>query len=201
MPKSCLRNPGRQIAGVLTILVLASFAAVPSKAQSANANVFRDNPAWTLADGVLTANEPSTIETALMTRGPSRDSVGSLEFKAPKGARGELFTMGRYAIALEGTGDWVPVSWRFRAPRFDEGFNKKENALLLEAHVGTQTVRNRLYPSFSPGARWESEDFSGPTVIFVRQGPFSIRNVRHDAADFAQVKLPAASGGETNEKD
>src|SRR3982751_3047777 len=129
----------RQIAGVLTVVALASFAVTPCRAQSANTNVFRDNPAWTQADGVLTATEPSTVETSLMSRGALQDSVGSLEFKAPKGARGELFTQGRYAIALDGTGDWVPVYWRFRAPRFDEGFNKKDNALLLEAHIGGQT--------------------------------------------------------------
>jgi len=190
----------RQIAGVLTALALASFAVSPSVAQSDNGTVFRDNPAWTRADGVLTATEPSTVETSLMSRGALQDSAGSLEYKAPKGARGEIFTMGRYAIALEGTGDWVPVSWRFRAPRFDEGYNKKENAVLLEAHVGAQTLRNVVYPSFSSGARWESEDFRGPTVIFVRQGPLSIRNVRNEAADFAQVKVPATSGGDTNEK-
>jgi mono/diheme cytochrome c family protein len=191
----------RRLAGVLTVLALASFVGTTSRAQSANTTAFRDNPAWTQADGALTATEPSTVETALMSRGALQDSTGSLEFKAPKGARGELFTMGRYAIALEGTGDWVPVSWRFRAPRFDEGYNKKDNALLLEAHVGAQTLRNVVFTTFSPGARWESEDFRGPTVIFVRQGPLSIRNVRNEAADFAQVKVPAASGGDTNEKD
>lgn len=187
----------RQAAGVLTVLALASFAAL---AQTAPNSPFRENAAWKEAGGVLTATEPSTVETSLMTRGALQDSAGSLEFKAPKGAKGELFTMGRYAIALEGTGDWVPVSWRFRAPRFDEGYNKKDNALLLEAHVGAKTLRNVLYPTFSPGARWESEDFRGPTVIFVREGPLSIRNARSEAADFAQVTLPVASGGDTNEK-
>jgi mono/diheme cytochrome c family protein len=200
MPKSRFRYRG-QLAGLLTILALASFVASDAAAQSAKTNIFRDSPSWTEADGVLTATEPSTVETALMSRGALQDSAGSLEYKAPKGARGEIFTMGRYAIALEGTGDWVPVSWRFRAPRFDEGYNKKDNALLLEAHVGAQTLRNVVYPTFSPGARWESEDFRGPTVIFVRQGPLSIRNVRNEAADFAQVTVPAATGGETNEKD
>ncbi|HTU66508.1 MAG TPA: c-type cytochrome [Steroidobacteraceae bacterium] len=188
----------RQFAGVLTALALASFTVLAQT--SSTTTIFRENKAWTQSDGALTATQPSTIETALMTRGASQDSTGSLEFKAPKGARGELFTMGRYAIALEGTGDWTPVSWRFRAPRFDEGYNKKDNALLLEAHVGAQTLRNVVYPTVSPGARWESEDFRGPTVIFVRQGPLSIRNVRHEAADYAQVTVPAATGGETNEK-
>src|SRR5262245_30063272 len=104
--------------GVLTILALASFAVL---AQEALRSPFRDSAAWTAADGVLTATEPSTVETGLMTRGATQDSVLSLEFKAPKGARAEIYAMGRYALTLEGTGDWVPVSWRFRAPRFDEG--------------------------------------------------------------------------------
>jgi mono/diheme cytochrome c family protein/glucose/arabinose dehydrogenase len=184
-------------AGVLTILALSSFMA---SAQDAPRSPFRDNAAWTAADGVLTATEPSTVETGLMTRGAQLDSVLTLEFKAPKGARAEVYGMGRYAVALDGTGDWVPVTIRFRGPRFDEGFTKKDNALLLEARVGAQVQRNVIYPTFSPGARWESEDFRGPAVIFVRTGPVSIRNARAEAADFEQVTVPKTSGGDTNEK-
>lgn len=184
-------------AGVLTVLALTSFVA---SAQDAPRSPFRDNAAWTAADGVLTATDPSTVENGLMTRGAQLDSVLSLEFKAPKGARAEVYAMGRYAIALDGTGDWVPVTVRFRGPRFDEGFTKKDNALLLEARVGAQVQRNVIYPTFSPGARWESEDFRGPDVIFVRTGPVSIRNARAEAADFEQVSVPKASGGKTNEK-
>lgn len=188
-------------AGVLTVLALTSFVASAQSEQGlAPRSPFRDNAAWTAADGVLTATDPSTVENGLMTRGAQLDSVLSLEFKAPKGARAEVYAMGRYAIALDGTGDWVPVTVRFRGPRFDEGFTKKDNALLLEARVGAQVQRNVIYPTFSPGARWESEDFRGPDVIFVRTGPVSIRNARAEAADFEQVSVPKASGGETNEK-
>ena len=31
-------------------------------------------------------------------------------------------------------------------------------------------------------------------------GPFALRNARHEAADFEQLTLPQASGGDTNEK-
>lgn len=184
-------------AGVLTVLALTSFIA---QAQEAPRSPFRDNAAWTAADGVLTTTEPSTIENGLMTRGAQQDSTLSLEFKAPKGARAEIYAMGRYALALEGTGDWVPVTWRFRAPRFDEGYNKKDNALLMESNVGGQVQRNVLFTAPSPGARWEAEDFRGPAVLFVRSGPFSVRNAKAEAADFSAVTLPAKSGGENNEK-
>ena len=197
MSKSCLHSAGRA-AGVLTVLALASFAVL---AQTATNSSFRASPAWADADGVLTANAPSGPEDGLRTNAAYQDSVASFEFKAPPGAKAEIYALGRYGVALEGNGEWQSFSWRFRAPRFDEGFNKKDIALLLEAHVGAKVLRNVLYPGASPGAHWENEDFRGPTFILVRQGPFSVRNLRSEAADFAQVRLPAASGGDTNEKD
>ena len=198
MPKVDRLHAGR-VAGFLTILALASFAA---EAQTANNySPFRGSPGWTESNGVFTATEPSTIETGLRTNAASQDSVTAFEFKGPPGSKAEVYALGRYAVALEGNGDWQSFSWRFRAPRFDEGFNKKDNALLLEAHVGGKVLRNVIYPGASAGARWDAEDFRGPTVLFLRQGPFSVRNATHEAADFSQVKLPAASGGATNEKD
>src|SRR5437868_1355556 len=190
-----------QFAGVLTIIALASFAASQAKAQSANASAFRDNPAWTAENGVLTTLQASGEETGLRTGIAYQDSVASFDFKAPPGAKADIYALGRYGVTLEGNGEWQTFSWRFRAPRFDEGYNKKENALLLEAHVGPKVLRNVIYPGASPGAHWGNEDFRGPTFIQVRQGPFSVRNLRNDSADFSQVNLPPASGGHTNEKD
>ena len=102
---------------------------------------------------------------------------------------------------LAGNGDWQTFSLRFRAPRFDEGFNKIENAFGIEARTGTDVRRNVIIEKPSPGARWDGEDCRGPAFMVVAQGPFRVRNSRHDAADFAQLTLPKASGGDTNEKD
>ncbi|HEY5810120.1 MAG TPA: hypothetical protein VIT67_19260 [Povalibacter sp.] len=141
------------------------------------------------------------MDSALMSRAGLADSVTAFEFRAPRGARATAFIAGRYAFELEGTGDWQNFSVKFRAPRFDEGYNKLENAFALEARIGTAVRRNVVFEKASPDARWDAEDLRGPLFIVVAQAPFSIRNAQHDAAEFAQLKVPRASGENTNEKE
>jgi hypothetical protein len=131
--------------------------------------------------------------------------VTSLEYRAPAGSSAKFYLMGRYAVELPGVGtgegEWTPVFIRFRAPRFDAGFTKKDNALVIEARVGKDTKRNVVHASWDPGARWESEDFRGPGVIAVVKPPFALRNVSHGAGDFEPLTVPTANGGATNESD
>ena len=127
--------------------------------------------------------------------------MASLEFRAPKGAQANLYVQGRYGVELNGTGDWQGVALRFRAPRFDSGFSKLAPALMLEARVGADVRRNVVYEKPSEGARWDAEDFRGPIVIYVREGPFELRNLSYQPADFSSLTVPAASGGATNEKE
>src|SRR5687768_14535831 len=90
-----------QILGVLTTLVVASF--VTSHAQNARLSApFRDNAAWTVADGVWsTTLTPASPEEYLMTRGGAlADSVTSFEYRAPAGSSAKLYLMGRYAVEL-----------------------------------------------------------------------------------------------------
>lgn len=190
----------RHALAFLTAVALTGFTSAHAQTTNGGPAPFRENPAWTLSDGVLTTSATG-MPSALVTRGGLADSVTSLEFRAPAGAKATAFLEGRYAIDLEGNGDWQKVAVKFRAPRFDEGYNKVENAFVLEAQVGSEVLRNVVFEKQSPSARWEGEDARGPLLIVVTQGPFSIRNARHDAADFAQLKVPQASGGATNEKD
>jgi hypothetical protein len=194
MPSFVLRHA----LAVLTIVALTSFR--PAEAQSPPANAFRDHPAWTLVDGVLTT-QSATEKFPLATKATLVDSVTSFEYKAPEGSVGRLFVQGRYGFELKGNGQWQLFTLRFRAPRFDAGFSKVEKAFILEAHNGAEVQRNVLLDGASPGAVWENEDRAGPAFVFVQKGPFSIRNSRHEAANFDQLKLPAQSGGDTNEKD
>jgi len=175
----------RHALAFLTTVALTSFTSVHAQSSSAAASSpFRESPAWTASDGVLTTNATG-MESALVTRAGLADSVTSFEFRAPKGAKATVFTEGRYAFELEGNGEWQSFSVTFRGPRFDEGYNKIENAFALEQRVGTEVRRNIVFEKQSPNARWEAEDSRGPTFVVVTQGPFSIRNARHDAADFA----------------
>jgi mono/diheme cytochrome c family protein len=191
----------RHALAFLATVTLTSFTSVYAQSPVTPASAaFRESPAWTSSDGVLTTNA-SGIESALVSRSGLADSLTSFEFRAPKGARATVFMAGRYAFELEGNGDWQSFSAKFRSPRFDEGYNKIENAFALEARIGTEVRRNIVFEKASPNARWDAEDSRGPMFIVVAQGPFSIRNARHDAADFAQLKVPKASGGDTNEKE
>jgi mono/diheme cytochrome c family protein len=188
----------RHALAVVTIVALASF---PAAAQEAAPNAaFRDNSAWTVSDGALTISN-ATEGRGLVTRATLADSVTSFEYRAPVGASASLFVMGRYQFELKGNGNWQPFFLRFRAPRFDEGYNKLQVGLVLEVRNGAETRRNVLVEGPSPGAIWQGEDKRGPAFIVVTQGPFAVRKASHEPADFEQVTLPAASGGETNEKE
>ena len=83
--------------------------------------------------------------------------------------------------------------------RFDEGFSKQQSALGLEVQSGLATQRNVILDKPSPGARWDGEDMRGPAILVVTDGPFSVRDLHQDNADFSQIIPPKTSGGETNE--
>jgi mono/diheme cytochrome c family protein len=187
----------RRTWAVLTVLALTSFAA---HAASDPFGPLTPNSEWIAADNVLT-HGPGASTEALETRAHLGDTVMSFDYRAETGASATMYIMGRYRIDLPGNGNWTPVFIRFRAPRFDAGYSKSENALALDLRIGSDARRNVVFPKSSPGARWDAEDRGGPNILSVVSGPFSLRNVRYDAADYAQIKPPAASGGETNEKD
>ena len=189
----------RRALAVLTVAVVASFTVVRSAESTGGFGAFRDNPAWTAADGAVSSSA-TTIDKALVSRATLADSVTSFEYRAAKDAHATLYLMGRYAIELPGSGDWQSVLVRLRAPRFDAGYNKKDNALVLESRVGADVRKNVIYTGASDGARWPAEDMRGPSFFVIDEGTFAVRNSRHDPADFTEVTLPAASGGETNEK-
>ena len=195
MSKFC----GRALA-VLTIAVLASFTGDLQAAEGPGVE-FRDTNTWNVADGVITLTGAPSRDNPLYTRQALADSVSSLEYRAPKGGRADLYVQGRYGVELDGTGDWQPVAIRFRAPRMDAGFNKIAPALMLEVRVGNDVRRNVVFEKPSEGARWDAEDFRGPIVIYVSEGAFALRNLRHEPADFSPLTVPAASGGASNEKD
>ena len=191
----------RHVLAVLTMTALTSFLAAQAQTPPASGSAFRDNPAWTLADGALTT-QAEAGKTPLVSRATLADSVTAFDYRAPAGASASLYVQGRYAFQLVGNGDWKHFELRFRAPRFDAGFNKVGNAFILDVRNGADFRRSVILEGSSEGAYWQGEDRRGPSFIFVKQaGPFAIRNARHDAADFEQVKLPAATGGDTNEKD
>ncbi len=188
-------------AAVLTLIALASFSAAQSPSNAPPGfGPFKPNSEWTAADGVLTHGADPATE-ALETRLHLGDTITTFEFRAPSGAQAVVHIQGRYAVELAGNGEWQPVFLSFRAPRFDAGYTKIQNAYAPEVRVGVNTRRNVLFTGASPGARWNSEDRGGPTFITVQSGPFALRKVRYEVADFDSLVPPASSGGVTNEKE
>ncbi|MEO8017123.1 MAG: c-type cytochrome [Pseudomonadota bacterium] len=196
MPRFLLRH----VLAVLTIIVFTSFTAAEAQTAAAPGAAFRDNPAWTVADGALTTQSASD-KSPLVSKATLSDSVTAFEYRAPAGASATLYVQGRYGFPLVGNGQWQAFTLRLRGPRFDAGFSKVEKAFIVDVRNGSDFRRNVLLDGSSPGSIWESEDRAGPAFIVVKQGPFSVRNTRHEPANFDQIKLPQASGGETNEKD
>jgi mono/diheme cytochrome c family protein len=188
----------RHTLAVVTIIALTSFHAQAQEV--APAGTFRDNPAWTLSEGALTTAGP-TEGRGLASRATTADSVTAFEFKSPPGAVANLYLMGRYGFELKGNGGWQSFSVKYRAPRFDEGFNKTSPGLVLEVRNGAEVKKNLIIERPSEGSIWDNEDKRGPAFIVVRSGPFAVRNASHDPADFEEITLPKVSGGETNEKD
>jgi hypothetical protein len=95
----------RHLLACLTTVALVSFTSAAHSQNSAAAapTPFRENPAWTLSDGVLTSNA-SGMESALVSRAGLADSMASFEFRASKGAKATVFVGGRYGFDLEGNG-------------------------------------------------------------------------------------------------
>jgi len=189
-------------AGVLTVAALTSFLIARAETPPVNpapGAAFRDNAQWTAADGALTTQIVSD-KAPLISRATLADSVTAFEYRAPVGSKATVYVQGRYIFELVGNGQWQPFNLRFRAPRFDAGYNKLENAFILDVKNGSDFRRSVILPGPNEGAIWGGEDRSGPMFIIVRQAPFSVRNASHRPADFAQVTLPKESGGDTNEK-
>jgi mono/diheme cytochrome c family protein len=189
----------RHSLAVLTIAALTSFHIARAQNAMPPEGAFRDNPAWTMEDGDLTT-KVAAQDRGLATRATLADSVTSFEYRAPVGGHANLVLMGRYAFELVGDGTWRPFTVRFRAPRFDAGFTKLDNAFVLDVTDGANTRKSVFFEGPSAAAIWHAEDKRGPTFIVVTQGPFSVRNARHEPADFTQLTLPKAEGGDTNEK-
>src|SRR6186713_2726540 len=133
----------RCTAGVLTVAVLTSF--MISRANAAPETAFRDNAQWVAAEGALTTQTASD-KAPLVSRATLADSVTAFEYRAPAGSKATVYVEGRYAFELVANGQWQPFNLRFRAPRFDAGYNKLENAFILDVKNGSDFRRNVILP-------------------------------------------------------
>jgi mono/diheme cytochrome c family protein len=161
---------------------------------------FRPNTAWTVASTGVVSSTRGAESRHLVTKGDLADSILNMEFSLPRGARATVFIQGRYAVELQGSDkEWRALSVRFRAPRFDEGRNKLQSALILDVRVdGVPIVQNRILEEISPDAPARNENSRGPWTLMVNEGTFAFRQFSLQPADFEQVTLPATSGGATN---
>lgn len=101
--------------------------------------------------------------------------------------------------ALKPADQWQSLEVRFRAPRFDEARNKREDAFFIEIKINDIVVQtNTIVPDVTRETRYGWEDQYGPLIIRGDQGPIAIRafDIRH--ADFSAVKIPAKSGESSN---
>ena len=83
---------------VLTVVALASFNASAASGAAGLGPEFRDSPAWSRQDDVITLIGEPSRDNFLSTRGALADSMTSLEFRAPQGAHADLYVQGRYGV-------------------------------------------------------------------------------------------------------
>src|SRR6187431_832662 len=137
------------VLAVLTAAMFAGFVAVHAADAPPGFGAFRENPAWSQADGGVSSSATG-IDKALVSRVTTADSLTSLEFKGSAGARATLYLLGRYAVPMTGNGDWQQLAVRMRAPRYDAGYNKQANALAIEIATAGKSRRNVIFEGASP---------------------------------------------------
>jgi mono/diheme cytochrome c family protein len=102
-------------------------------------------------------------------------------------------------VAPGAPGVWHRLEVRLRGRRDDEGSNKIQNALLIEAKIDGVVVHANTMPVYwCRGTETEWETTGGNTTFGVEAGSLAVRNFSLQRADFQELALPAAAGGATN---
>ncbi len=144
------------------------------------------------------------------------------EFQLSKEASAALLLQGRYGITLANKGaggliagpdqnrvpgqaplkqqDLTPGVWhrlevRFRAPRFDEAYNKVDPAMFLDVRLNGELVQqNARVQGFSRNPIFNWEEQFGPLALKLYQGSIALKslNIRH--ADFSALTMPDDAG-------
>jgi len=192
---------------IVTLAAAALLGLLPL-AHSQNADplaAFREGKGWTVESAadtpIVSAPADDTEPRFLATRAELGDLVLSVDVRLENGASAAVFLLGRYPLELRADdAQWHTLQARFRAPRFDEGRTKIQNALLIDAHLdGKPIARTQLFENADPRAADTGERSRAATVLVALRGGFSFRNFSLQPADFEHLTLPARSGEETNE--
>ena len=173
----------RHVLAVLTIAALASFhIAGAQNAIARRAPPSGTTPAWTVADGALTTQAEAGKTPPGFPRHACRQHHLLRIPRARRCAAPRCTCRAGMPSSSSGMATGSPSTLRFRAPRFDAGFNKLDNAFVLDVRNGTDFRRNVLFEGPATARIWHGEDRRGPSFIFVSQaGPFALRNARHRA--------------------
>src|SRR6476659_9095519 len=94
----------------LAVLTVVAFTSLSPAQEPGSTLALRESPAWTQKGGVVTLTGEPSRENFLSSRQALADSVTSFEYRSAKGAHAAVYVQGRYAVALDGTGDWQPVA-------------------------------------------------------------------------------------------
>ena len=168
---------------------------------SAPGSAFRDNAAWTVADGALT----DAIRRGQDTPGYTRDARRQrhlFEFRAPAGARATCTSRAATRSSSTARATGSSFALRFRAPRFDAGFNKLDNAFILDVRIGTDVRRNVIFEGPARARTGTAKTAADPSFIFVSAG--AVRAAQRCATNrriSRSSRCPRPRAATTNEKD
>ena len=118
--------------------------------------------------------------------GPNFDKWGTLERKGE--TWGSYPPYDSFEPEIYKTSEWNRLVIRYRAPRYDEGFNKAELPLILEVKLNGSIVQRNVRPeSVSPAASDHNEGPNGPFAIKSAAGAIAVRDIEFLPADYSTV--------------
>ena len=120
--------------------------------------------------------------------GPNFDKWGSYGRKGE--SWGQYPPLDSFTDDVYRASEWNRVAIRYRAPRYDEGFNKAELPVILEVRLNDTIVQRNVQPeAVAPMAMDHNEGPSGPFSVFSQSGPVALANISFAPADFSAVAL------------
>jgi hypothetical protein len=127
------------------------------------------------------------------------DAAGTIGPIVPRdGGNSDTFIVPTKA-APAAAGVWHRIEARLRSSRSNEASIKIQDALLIEVKVDGVVVHANVMPNnWCRGTETEWESGGGQTTFSVANGSLAVRDFSLHRADFGELSLPKANGGENN---
>ncbi len=193
----------RHLQAVLTIAALASFHIARAQDTMAPESAFRDNTAWTIKTGALTT-KVAAQDRGLVTRATLADSITSFNTAHPQVRAPTWFSWGVTHLNWWARAQETENGSRLRsvsAPRISMPDHQAGQRLCARCSQWLGAHPQRVLRGPERGRHLAGRGQARSFEFIVVASDCSVRNARHEPADFSQLTLPKAAQRDANEKD